>query len=113
MNHFHHLTYLQQISDIIEDKHKPLAAYYGHIAQKIAKNHVVHLNGADPNRLRHCSACQAPITCDNLKSRKGKIKVRCSICGWQCNYGVEKRSSRENQNPKQKNDVPVQANSST
>lgn len=74
------LAYLQQISEIIEDKHKPLAAQYGYIAKKIALKNLVSITGSDPPKLKRCKACQAPINCDNVRTKKKKIVVTCSLC---------------------------------
>lgn len=81
MNHLH-LAYLQQVSQLINDKHKPLAAYYAYISKKIELKHLVHIRGADPPKTSRCKACQAPITCDNIQSRAKKLVVKCSLCGF-------------------------------
>lgn len=90
-----HLSYLQQVSDLIEDDHKSLAAHYGYIAKKIASKNVIHLSGIDPSRLRHCAACQAPITSRDLKNDKGKLNVKCTLCGLKRSYPIAKKQERK------------------
>lgn len=85
-----HLAYLQQASDLLEDKHKPLAARLGFIAKKISTKHLVHSNGADPPKLRHCKACQAPITCEDVKSKRKSLNIKCSLCGLTRKYSNSK-----------------------
>lgn len=87
---FLHLAYLQQVSDLLEERHQPLAARLGFIASKISAKHLVHVNGADTPKLRRCKACQAPITCDDIRSAKKKIFVKCSLCGLERHYSVSK-----------------------
>lgn len=97
------LAYLQQISDLIEDKHKPLAAQYGYIAKKIALKSVVSIKGSDPPKSRRCKACQAPITCDNVKIKKKKIFASCSLCGYSrpvCRVSIKQQQQQpERQKP--------------
>lgn len=85
---FLHLAYLQQVSDLLEDKHKPLAARLGYIAKKISTKHLIHTNGADQPKLRRCKACYAPITTDNIKSRRRKLLIHCSLCGFKRKYSI-------------------------
>ena len=90
----HHLAYLQQLSDLLEDKHKPLAAHYGYIAREIAYKHVVHSSGLDSPKLRHCRACQTPITSSDVKCDDGKLHIRCPLCGLSRNYRVIPKSTK-------------------
>lgn len=94
---FLHLAYLQQVSDLLEDQHKPLAARLGFIASKISSKHLVHVNGADPPKLRRCKACQAPITCDNVRPEARKILVKCSLCGFQRRYSIASDHPKQQQ----------------
>lgn len=77
---FVHLSYLQQLSDLLEDKHKSQAARLGYIAKQIREKYVVHINGADTPKLTRCKVCHGPITCDNVYMRKKKQFVKCSLC---------------------------------
>lgn len=90
----HHLSYLQQLSDLLEDKHKPLAARFGYIAKKIASKHVVHINGADPPKLRHCFCCHAPITSSDVRCNGAKLFIECSLCGQRRRYNVIKKTHK-------------------
>lgn len=83
-----HLAYLQDISDILEANHKPLAARLGFIAKKISCKHLVHIKGSEPSKLRRCKSCQAPITSDNVKSKDKALKVTCSLCGFSRHFSV-------------------------
>lgn len=104
MTHLH-LSYLQQVSDLLEDQHKPLAAKLGYIAKKIASKHVVHTSGTDSLKLRHCQSCQAPITCTDTKCDKGKLILKCSLCGNTRRYRViPKCSNKANKPMVQSND---------
>ena len=71
---------------MLEDKHKPLAARLGFIAKKIASKHLVHIKGLDPPKLRRCKACQAPITCEDVKSKRKLLVITCSLCGIKRHY---------------------------
>lgn len=92
---FVHLAYLQQVSELLEDKHKPIAARLGFIAKKIASKHLVHIKGTDSPKLRRCKACQAPITCADVKSKNGSLHVRCPLCGVERKYSTAQRSPSE------------------
>lgn len=103
----HHLAYLQQVSELIEDKHKPLAARFGFIAKKISSKHMIHIRGFDPPKLRRCKACQAPITCDNIKSKDHSLRVGCSLCGYKRKLSVSSvKPHHQSVNPSQSKPKP-------
>lgn len=78
---FIHLSYLQQLSELLEDKTKSQAARLGFIAKQIQEKHVIHINGADTPKLRRCKACHGPITCDDVINKKKNLTIKCSLCG--------------------------------
>lgn len=90
-----HLSYLQQVSDLLENEHKPLAARLSFIAKKISSKHQIHINGADVPKLRHCKACQAPITCDNIRSKSKSLVVKCSLCGFTKSYSHKSKEVKK------------------
>lgn len=92
-----HLAYLQQLSELL-DNHKPLAARYGYIANEIAQKFTVHTKGVDAPKLLHCFACQAPITCSNIKPKGGKIIVHCDLCDLRRHYSISRRKKDRKKN---------------
>lgn len=77
---YRHLQYLQQLSDMIEDDHKNLAANYGHIMKSIMEKNLVHVNGKDSPKLRRCKACHGPINAENLGFKNKKVQLTCPLC---------------------------------
>lgn len=88
-----HLSYLQQLSDLLEDKHKTQAARLNYIAKQICEKHVVHISGYDPPKLKRCKACQAPILSDDLLIENKMLVKKCSLCGFKRRYGIHKRGA--------------------
>lgn len=83
-----HLSYLQQVSDLLQDKHKRLAARLGYIAKKIQQKHVVHIKGIDAPRLRKCKACQGPLNVEDIRHEVQWIVVKCPLCSLTKRYGL-------------------------
>lgn len=88
---FEHLSYLHQVSDLLQDKLKSQAARLGHIAKEVQLKYVVHIRGSDPPKLRRCKACQSPLGCDNIGVKGSFIEAKCPLCGLRKKFS----SSRE------------------
>lgn len=105
--HHNQLSYLQQASDILQDKYKRLAARLGYTAKLIQLGHQVHVKGIDAPRLRRCKACHAPLGFDNIRHEERWLYIKCSLCGVQRKYSIlnnmklyKKRSKRRKRNKK-------------
>lgn len=92
-----HLAYLQQVSEILEDEHKRLAARLGYIAKKISAKYVIHVNGVDTPKLRRCKVCQSQITLGEIHYKSKTIHIKCSLCGTQRRYPVAKKKKGRKQ----------------
>lgn len=84
------LSYLQQVSDLLQDKYKRLAARLGYIAKLIQLGQQVHTRGTDAPRLMRCKACHAPINFDNIRHEERWIHIKCSLCGLRRKYSILK-----------------------
>lgn len=88
MGQYLHLSYLQQVSDLLRSEHLGLAARLGYIAKKIQQKHLVHIKGIDAPRLRKCKTCQAPLNVEDIRHEQQWILVKCPLCGLIKRYGL-------------------------
>lgn len=97
------LSYLEQLSELLEDKYKSQCARLGYISKQIREKHVVHVKGADPPKIKHCKSCQAMITCNDVISRRRhKILIKCPLCNYSKHMDTWSGMLPENQTRKEK-----------